>query len=72
MHIKFKHIHDEVFYNQTEGAWYDFNNRTSSHIVHNYPSIATPLFTDCYDRLDDKKPQRLFELMEVNLRKVQL
>lgn len=63
MHTKFKYIHDEVFYNLTAGAWYDFNIRTKAHIIHNYPSIATPLVTDCYDRLDEDKPRVLFKLL---------
>jgi alpha,alpha-trehalase len=63
MHAKFKYVHDEMFYNKTAGAWFDYNVRTSSHNLEIYPSIATPLFTDCYERLDDDKPKRLFQLL---------
>jgi alpha,alpha-trehalase len=61
MHQNFIWINDEVFYNKTEGGWYDFNNRSGLHILHNYPSIAVPLFTNCYNNLDYNKPRRLFD-----------
>ncbi|KAI6190091.1 Trehalase [Aphelenchoides bicaudatus] len=63
MHNNFLERFDQIFYNKTAGAWYDYNTRTGKHIVYNYPSIATPLFTDCYDRLDEDKPKRLFNLL---------
>lgn len=66
MHSAFVDLFDIVFYNSTAGAWYDYNTRTNSHIVYNYPSIATPLFTDCYNRLDEDKPKRLFKLLLVS------
>lgn len=60
----FRHTHEKVFYNNTEGAWYDYNTRTSKHTLVLYPSHATPLFTGCYNRLDQSKSERLFKKFE--------
>ncbi|KAI6213374.1 Trehalase [Aphelenchoides besseyi] len=67
MHTEFRYTLNEVFYNKEYGAWYDWNTKdkqqigTSDHIVHNFPSVATPLFTGCYDLLDTDKPRQLFK-----------
>ncbi|KAI6186423.1 Trehalase [Aphelenchoides besseyi] len=74
MHTEFRYTLNEVFYNEEYGAWYDLNTSkklfhitdkkeigTNDHIVHNFPSVATPLFTGCYDLLDTDKPRRLFK-----------
>jgi len=66
MHQNFIWVHDEVFYNKSARGWYDFNTRTHRHIVHNYPSVAVPLFTNCYATLDENKPQRLFDNLQEN------
>ncbi|KAI6218028.1 Trehalase [Aphelenchoides fujianensis] len=60
MHTEFRYVLNEVFYNNDYGSWFDYNSRTREHIVHTYPSVATPLFTGCYDQLDTDKPRRLF------------
>jgi uncharacterized protein with ParB-like and HNH nuclease domain len=67
MHSNFVDLFDLVFYNATAGAWYDYNNRTKLHNVYNYPSVATPLFTECYNHLDEDKPKRLFKLFLVSV-----
>lgn len=61
LHHDFIWIHDDVFYNKSARGWYDFNIRTNQHRVHNYPSVAVPLFTNCYSTLDENKPRALFD-----------
>src|SRR3569623_1949811 len=48
----FRNTFQEVFYVQNASGWYDFNLRTGNHNLDFYPSIATPLFTQCYYALD--------------------
>ncbi|KHN71472.1 Trehalase [Toxocara canis] len=59
MHRHFRQMYDdfvrkfkEVFYDADEGAWYDFNRDTGFLNDAAFPSMAVPLFTMCYDRLD--------------------
>uniref|UniRef100_A0A0R3RFU9 Trehalase n=1 Tax=Elaeophora elaphi TaxID=1147741 RepID=A0A0R3RFU9_9BILA len=56
----------QVFYNSTEGAWFDYNLRTQSHNVNFYPSIVVPLFGECYQPLNLAKPQQIVEYLEKN------
>ncbi|KAI6173256.1 Trehalase [Aphelenchoides besseyi] len=65
MHEDFIWTHDSVFYSNDAGGWYDYNNRTKRHIVHNYGSVGVPLFTNCYSTLDQTKPRRLYDTLEV-------
>ncbi|KAK6103611.1 Trehalase family protein [Brugia pahangi] len=44
----------DVFYDKTEKAWYDVNIRTGKRNYEAYPSIAIPLFAECYRRLDTR------------------
>ncbi|MCP9261870.1 Alpha-trehalose glucohydrolase [Dirofilaria immitis] len=53
-----RHAMLQVFYNTTEGAWFDYNLRTKSHNTNFYPSIAVPLFGECYQPLNQAKPQK--------------
>ncbi|VDK51757.1 unnamed protein product [Cylicostephanus goldi] len=62
---KFRKTVHKVFYNQTAGSWFDFNTRTGLHNQAFYPSIAVPLFTGCYNTLNQGKSERLFTLMKV-------
>lgn len=55
----------QVFYNKTEGAWFDYNLRTKSHNTNYYPSVAVPLFTECYQPLNLAKPQHIVEYLNV-------
>ncbi|EFO18250.1 trehalase [Loa loa] len=48
-----------VFYNDTEGAWFDYNLRTKSHNFNFYPSIVVPLFGECYQPLNLARPQQI-------------
>ncbi|KAK6014715.1 hypothetical protein OSTOST_13636, partial [Ostertagia ostertagi] len=43
---------------------YDFNLRTGAHSTEFYPSITVPLFTGCYNSLNQGKSERLFSLMK--------
>ncbi|KIH63723.1 alpha,alpha-trehalase [Ancylostoma duodenale] len=43
---------------------FDFNLRTGSHNMAFYPSITVPLFTGCYNTLNQGKSERLFTLMK--------
>ncbi|KAI1701129.1 trehalase domain-containing protein [Ditylenchus destructor] len=55
---------EELFYNSTTGAWHDFNNRTKRHNTKFYASVAVPLFTNCYNGLNQDKARRLFKFMK--------
>ncbi|VDL73542.1 unnamed protein product [Nippostrongylus brasiliensis] len=61
---KFRNTVHKVFYNHTAGTWYDFNLRTGAHNTGFYPSITVPLFTGCYNSLNQGKSERLFLLMK--------
>ncbi|CAG9537673.1 unnamed protein product [Cercopithifilaria johnstoni] len=59
-----RHAMLQIFYNNTEGAWFDFNMRTKLHNVNFYPSIVVPLFGECYQPLSLFKPQKVVEYMD--------
>ncbi|EYC31570.1 hypothetical protein Y032_0004g2221 [Ancylostoma ceylanicum] len=61
---RFRYTVHKVFYNSTAGSWFDFNLRTGSHNMAFYPSITVPLFTGCYNSLNQGKSERLFTLMK--------
>ncbi|RCN43155.1 hypothetical protein ANCCAN_10842 [Ancylostoma caninum] len=61
---RFRYTVHKVFYNSTAGSWFDFNLRTGSHNMAFYPSITVPLFTGCYNTLNQGKSERLFTLMK--------
>ena len=60
----FRNTFQEVFYVKNASGWYDFNLRTGKHNLDFYPSIATPLFTQCYYTLDKIQSDDLFDKME--------
>ncbi|VDM78787.1 unnamed protein product [Strongylus vulgaris] len=62
---KFRRTVHKVFYNHTAGSWFDFNLRTGLHNTAFYPSMTVPLFTGCYNTLNQGKSERLFTLMKV-------
>ncbi|VDO39789.1 unnamed protein product [Onchocerca flexuosa] len=53
----------QIFYNNTEGAWFDYNLRSKSHNVNFYPSIAVPLFGECYQPLNQARPQKIVDFL---------
>uniref|UniRef100_A0A915Q193 Trehalase n=1 Tax=Setaria digitata TaxID=48799 RepID=A0A915Q193_9BILA len=59
-----RHAMLQVFYNKTEGAWFDYNLRTGSHNTNFYPSIAVPLFSDCYQPLNLARPQQIVDYLK--------
>ncbi|VDM49745.1 unnamed protein product [Toxocara canis] len=59
----FRDAMNNVFYNKTLGAWFDYNVRTRHHNTDFYPSIAAPLFTGCYHLLNQQRSERVFQLM---------
>uniref|UniRef100_A0A0M3JQS4 Trehalase n=1 Tax=Anisakis simplex TaxID=6269 RepID=A0A0M3JQS4_ANISI len=52
-----------VFYNDTHGAWFDYNIETLKHNTKFYASIALPLFGDCYQLLNMAKSERIYKFM---------
>ncbi|VDM46176.1 unnamed protein product [Toxocara canis] len=64
MREEFLYALQYVFYNTTIGAWFDYNIETRKHNVEFYPSIAVPLFGDCYQLLNMAKPQRIYNFMD--------
>ncbi|VBB32602.1 unnamed protein product [Acanthocheilonema viteae] len=43
---------EAVFFDTREGAWFDLNVKTGEHYDDAYPSLAVPLFTECYHMLN--------------------
>lgn len=62
---EFRDIVTNVFYNSTDGTWYDYNIRTQKHNLGFYPATAVPLFTNCYNTLDQVKSEKLYVFMQV-------
>ncbi|KAH7715910.1 Trehalase family protein [Aphelenchoides avenae] len=60
----FRQTVEHIFYNDTTGSWHDYNLRSHKHNTEFYPLIAVPLFTNCYNDLDQQKSERLYEFME--------
>ncbi|VDK80840.1 unnamed protein product [Litomosoides sigmodontis] len=54
----------QIFYNSTEGAWFDYNLRTKSHNVNFYASMVVPLFGECYQPLNLFMSQKIVNYME--------
>uniref|UniRef100_A0A1I7V9C6 Trehalase n=2 Tax=Loa loa TaxID=7209 RepID=A0A1I7V9C6_LOALO len=50
---KFVDTFEAVFFDDREGSWFDFNLNTGERIDDTYPSIAVPLFTECYSSLNN-------------------
>lgn len=61
---EFRDTVQNVFYNRTDGTWYDYNLRTQSHNPRFYTSTAVPLFTNCYNTLNTGKSQKVFDYMD--------
>lgn len=61
---EFRDTVQNVFYNKTDGTWYDYNLRSQSHNPRFYTSNAVPLFTNCYNTLNTGKSQKVFDYME--------
>uniref|UniRef100_A0AC34FJB2 Trehalase n=1 Tax=Panagrolaimus sp. ES5 TaxID=591445 RepID=A0AC34FJB2_9BILA len=55
-----KSVH-AVFYNETEKMWLDYNTKNKSHNPTFYATLATPLFTNCYNNLDQAKAEGVFK-----------
>uniref|UniRef100_A0AC35F9E7 Trehalase n=1 Tax=Panagrolaimus sp. PS1159 TaxID=55785 RepID=A0AC35F9E7_9BILA len=49
-----------VFYNEKEKMWLDYNIKDKSHNPTFYATLATPLFTNCYNSLDQGKAEGVF------------
>ncbi|CAI4222949.1 unnamed protein product [Auanema sp. JU1783] len=64
MRAEFRQVVDSIFYNETAGTWYDYNLRTNMHNTEFYPTMTVPLFTGCYNTLDQGKSERLYKLMK--------
>lgn len=63
----FMRVIESVFYNDTTGAWHDYNMRLKQHNTAFYSSVAVPLFTNSYLDLDQSKSKRLFQYMKVRV-----
>lgn len=57
----------QVFYNATEGTWFDFNTRIKAHNLLFYGSVAAPLFGECYQPLNMAKPDGTIAYLNVSL-----
>uniref|UniRef100_F1KYV0 Trehalase n=1 Tax=Ascaris suum TaxID=6253 RepID=F1KYV0_ASCSU len=63
---KFVDTFEAVFFDDHEGAWFDVNLRTMERVDDAYPSIAAPLFAECYSSLDNPM---MIEVLETLHRK---
>ncbi|PAV65513.1 hypothetical protein WR25_04138 isoform C [Diploscapter pachys] len=59
-----KDVIRNLFYNSTEGSWFDYNLRTKAHNIDFYPTNGFPLFAECYDVLDFTIAERFYSYME--------
>ncbi|VDM91675.1 unnamed protein product [Onchocerca ochengi] len=50
---KFVDTFEAVFFDYREGSWFDFNLNTGERVDDTYPSMAVPLFTECYSSLNN-------------------
>uniref|UniRef100_A0A915Q3K9 Trehalase n=1 Tax=Setaria digitata TaxID=48799 RepID=A0A915Q3K9_9BILA len=63
---KFVDTFEAVFFDDHEGSWFDFNLNTGERVDDTYPSMAVPLFTECYSSLNHPM---LVEVLETLQRK---
>ncbi|VDM24130.1 unnamed protein product [Toxocara canis] len=63
MREEFRYAMHYVFYNESEGAWFDYNIPSKSHSIEFYPSIVVPLFTECYQPLNLAKSHGIVRFM---------
>uniref|UniRef100_A0A915Q0L4 Trehalase n=1 Tax=Setaria digitata TaxID=48799 RepID=A0A915Q0L4_9BILA len=68
--IKERHIFidtfTDIFYDKKEKAWFDVNLRTGERNYEAYPSIAIPLFAECYQRLDTRMMTDVLNTLQRN------
>ncbi|CAI5452087.1 unnamed protein product [Caenorhabditis angaria] len=60
----FRNSVHNVFYNKTDGTFYDYNVRSKSHNANFYTSTAVPLFTNCYNTMNTGIVQKTFDYMD--------
>ncbi|VDM49775.1 unnamed protein product [Toxocara canis] len=54
----------EVFFDGREGVWFDVRVQTGEWAQDAYPSVAAPLFTECYHRLDERMMMDVLDTLE--------
>ncbi|KAK6114320.1 Trehalase family protein [Brugia pahangi] len=55
---------EAVFFDTREGAWFDLNLKTGEHYDDAYPSLAVPLFTECYHMLNSAMVADVLETLQ--------
>ena len=77
-YLSFRETFKKVFYVHKAKGWsvgrlvrpirsgfrYDYNLRTKEHNTDFYPSMAVPLFTQCYDPLNTKMFEEVYDKMD--------
>ncbi|CAB3404845.1 unnamed protein product [Caenorhabditis bovis] len=61
---QFREQFTRIFYVQSRRGWYDYNIRSKMHNVNFFPTIAVPLFTQCYDPLNYRLAVDVYNQME--------
>ncbi|VDK35773.1 unnamed protein product, partial [Gongylonema pulchrum] len=61
---KFVDTFEAVFFDTSEGAWFDLNYKTGEHYDDAYPSLAVPLFTECYQALNSAMMVDVLETLQ--------
>uniref|UniRef100_A0A914ZI99 Trehalase n=1 Tax=Parascaris univalens TaxID=6257 RepID=A0A914ZI99_PARUN len=61
---RFVDTFEAVFFDDREGAWFDLNIRTGERDDDAYPSLAVPLFTECYSSLNNHMMVDVLETLQ--------
>ncbi|VDM96954.1 unnamed protein product [Thelazia callipaeda] len=56
----------DIFYDNSEKAWFDVNLQTGTKNYEAYPSIAVPLFAECYRRMDRRMMTDVLNTLQRN------
>lgn len=63
-HEAMRDMLNAIFYNSNAGAWFDYNMLLRTHNTAFYLSMAVPLFTGCFQQLDEQRSERLYQRMQ--------
>ncbi|PAV58637.1 hypothetical protein WR25_10249 isoform C [Diploscapter pachys] len=63
---KFQDDFQKMFYVANSSGWFDYNLKSRSHNVDFYLSTAVPLFTQCYDVLNTRMTEGVYNMMQKN------
>ncbi|CAD6195854.1 unnamed protein product [Caenorhabditis auriculariae] len=62
--VAFREQFTKLFYVSEKRGWYDYNHQTQQYNFEFYPTIAIPLFAQCYDAFDQRLVVDVYRQME--------